>query len=500
MYNKNVINNSGGSMEDSKELKKKNKKKIAIISIIVAFLLIGGLSVVFYPRIKLKGKDIVKVSLNSKYVEEGANATLGNVDITKDLTIKGSVDTQKPGRYEIEYSVKEGFITTTTKRIIEVVDEEKPVITLKGKEETYVCANKEYTEEGYTATDNYDGDITDKVVVNKTDTEITYTVEDSSKNQTVITRTLINKDGEGPKITITGDKTVYVTNGSKYSDKGATATDNCDGDLTSKITKTGSVNTTKNGTYKITYEVTDSSGNKSKAERTVIVRAKASTTTTKTTSNPANNTTGVIYLTFDDGPSSTITAKVLDILKKKGVKATFFVINHSNDLNYLIKREDAEGHAVALHSYTHNYKTIYSSKDAYFNDLKKISDKVKSITGKETKVIRFPGGTSNTVSRKYSKGIMTYLAKEVVNRGYHYFDWNVSSGDAGGAKTKEKVYSNVVNGLRYNRANVVLMHDFEGNYKTLNALSDIIDYGLRNNYKFETIDMDTPMVTHRPNN
>ncbi len=95
---------------------------------------------------------------------------------------------------------------------------------------------------------------------------------------------------------------------------------------------------------------------------------------------------------------------------------------------------------------------------------------------------------------------MTSLSKEVLNRGYHYFDWNVSSGDAGGANTKQKVYSNVVNGLRYNRSNVVLMHDFEGNYKTLNALADIIDYGLKNNYKFETITMDTPMVTHKPNN
>ena len=498
MYNKNVINSNGGSMEDSNELKKKSKKKIVIISIIVAFLLIGGLLVVFYPRIKLKGSNILKISLNSKYVEEGAKATIGNVDITDNLKIKGNVNTLKPGRYEIEYSVKEGFITRTIKRIVEVVDEEKPVITLKGNPESYVCANKEYTEEGYTASDNYDGDITNKVVVTKNDDEIVYTVEDSSKNKTTMTRKLINKDAESPKITITGDKTVYISKGSKYSDKGATATDNCDGDLTSKITKSGSVDTSKNGTYKITYEVTDSSGNKAKEERTVIVSTK--TASTKTTSNPANNKTGVIYLTFDDGPSSTITAKVLNILKEKGVKATFFVINHSDDLNHLIKREDAEGHMVALHSYTHNYKTIYTSKDAYFNDLKKISDKVKSIIGKEPKVIRFPGGTSNTVSRKYNKGIMSYLAKEVVNRGYHYFDWNVSSGDAGGAKTKENVYNNVVNGLRYNRANVVLMHDYENNYKTLNALSDIIDYGLRNNYKFETITMDTPMVTHKPNN
>lgn len=486
-------------MENSNEIStKKSKKKFVIISIIVAFLIIGGLSFIFYPRIKLKGKETVKISLNTKYVEEGANASIGNIDISKNIKTSGNIDTTKPGKYKIEYFVKEGFLTTKIIRTIEVVDDIKPVITLKGSEETSVCKGSVYKEEGYIATDNYDGDITDKVEVTKGENEITYSVKDSSNNVFSITRKLIDGDKEAPKIALIGNATTYVTKDSKYADKGAKAVDNCDGDITSKITTSGKVDTSKLGTYKITYQATDSSGNKSTLERKVIVQ---NTTTPKTTSkNPADNKTGIIYLTFDDGPSSTITAKVLNILKEKGVKATFFVVHHSDDLNYLIKREDAEGHMVALHSYTHNYKTVYSSKEAYFDDLTKISNKVKSIIGKESKIIRFPGGASNTVSRKYTKGIMSYLTKEVVKRGYHYFDWNVSSGDAGGAKTKEKVYSNVVNGLRYNRANVVLMHDFEGNYKTLNALSDIIDYGLKNNYKFETINMNTPMVTHRPNN
>jgi len=124
----------------------------------------------------------------------------------------------------------------------------------------------------------------------------------------------------------------------------------------------------------------------------------------------------------------------------------------------------------------------------------------EKITGIESKIMRFPGGSSNTVSKSYSKGIMTYLSNEVLNRGYHYFDWNVSSLDAGGAKTKEQVYKNVVNNLKFNRANIVLMHDFENNYKTLNALSDIIDYGLANGYEFLSIDMTTPLVRHGVNN
>ena len=212
-----------------------------------------------------------------------------------------------------------------------------------------------------------------------------------------------------------------------------------------------------------------------------------------------SSNTGVIYLTFDDGPSSSSTPKILDILDKKGVKATFFVVNHDSSLDYLIKRAYDAGHTIALHSYTHNYAKIYSSKENFYNDLDLISKKVESITGEKSMIMRFPGGGSNTVSRKYSKGIMSELTKEVIDKGYRYYDWNVSSGDAGGAKNSDAVYRNVVNGLRENRDNIVLMHDF-ANSKTVGALEAIIDYGLANGYRFDKIDMTTPMVRHGVNN
>ena len=92
---------------------------------------------------------------------------------------------------------------------------------------------------------------------------------------------------------------------------------------------------------------------------------------------------------------------------------------------------------------------------------------------------------------------MSTLSNEVLSRGYHYFDWNVDCGDAGGARTSDTVYKNVVNNLSHNKTNVVLMHDFNNNYITVNALRNIIDYGLNNGYTFASIDMETPMVTHR---
>ena len=91
---------------------------------------------------------------------------------------------------------------------------------------------------------------------------------------------------------------------------------------------------------------------------------------------------------------------------------------------------------------------------------------------------------------------MTKLTKEVVKRGFRYYDWNVSSGDAGGARNKDAVYRNVTKNLMRNRKNVVLMHDFSGNNKTLDALRAIIEYGKNNGYIFRPITSDTPMITH----
>ena len=213
----------------------------------------------------------------------------------------------------------------------------------------------------------------------------------------------------------------------------------------------------------------------------------------------SNENNKYIYLTFDDGPSYSVTAKILDILKEENVKATFFVINHNKNLNSLIIREYDEGHTVGLHSYSHSYKTIYSSIDSYFKDLNLIKEKVDKITGGNANIVRFPGGTSNTISRRYNKGIMTKLTSELNNRRFYYFDWNVESGDASGRTNKNKVYKNVVNNLRYTH-NVVLMHDFENNYATLNALKDIIKYGKDNGYIFKKLTTDGLVVHHKPNN
>lgn len=231
--------------------------------------------------------------------------------------------------------------------------------------------------------------------------------------------------------------------------------------------------------------------------------ASNTTTNNKTTTNTNTNsqsTNGVIWLTFDDGPSANITPKILDILKKEKIKATFFVINYSKSNEELLKREVEEGHTIGIHGYSHEYSKIYKSKDVFMDNIYSLQKRIQESTGVTSKYIRFPGGSSNTVSKKYCEGIMTELTKEVLDKGFKYYDWNISAEDAGSAKTSKDVYNNVIKNLSKKRGNMVLMHDFGANKKGLEALPDIIAYAKKNGYTFAPIDDNTPMYAQHVNN
>ena len=214
---------------------------------------------------------------------------------------------------------------------------------------------------------------------------------------------------------------------------------------------------------------------------------------------PAPTNTGkVCYLTFDDGPSDN-TLRILDTLKKYNIKATFFVIN-TNKISYL-KRMSAEGHSIGLHSATHNYQNIYSSADAYFNDLYAISNIVETYTGIKPNIIRFPGGSSNVISKKYCNGIMSYLAVETANRGYTYFDWNVSSEDASAPLVSyTSIVDAVLNGARNKNNICVLMHDASGKTTTADALPFIIEGLIQQGFCFEPLTASAPPFKHGINN
>ena len=293
------------------------------------------------------------------------------------------------------------------------------------------------------------------------------------------------KDLEKPVIALNGDLAIEIPKGGQYTESGYSVTDNSDQEIAKKVRVTNCINTNRLGTYTVKYEVRDNAGNYAVATRTVIITDAQL---------PGNGNT--IYLTFDDGPSSDITPQILDVLKSEGVKATFFVEGiYGDDYSEYMKRIVAEGHTIGIHCYTHDYATVYASPEAYFSDLTSAVAKVREITGVESKIIRFPGGSSNTVSRNYSPGIMSVLVREVQARGFHYFDWNVGSGDTGNIGASG-VYNTVVSGLKNQGTCVVLMHDRSGNYQTLEALRDIIRYGKSHGYSFDRITMSTPQIHH----
>ena len=259
-----------------------------------------------------------------------------------------------------------------------------------------------------------------------------------------------------------------------------TVVDNCD-DV--QLVVEGEIDKTRIGTYEMKYSAMDESGNATEVGRTIIV-------------NPVPDR-GIIYLTFDDGPSEN-TGRLLDVLKRYNVKATFFVTGSGSEDS--IKRMYDEGHAIGLHTFSHGYAYIYQSVDNFFEDLNKIQVRVKTITGQESYLIRFPGGSSNTVSRNYDGGqrIMSKLVYEVEARGYKYFDWNVSSGDAGGVTTADQVYQNTINSLKVGGSSVVLQHDTKS--FSVDAVERIIQYGLEHGYRFLKLDTSSFGAHHGVNN
>ncbi|MCI8314138.1 MAG: polysaccharide deacetylase [Lachnospiraceae bacterium] len=199
-----------------------------------------------------------------------------------------------------------------------------------------------------------------------------------------------------------------------------------------------------------------------------------------------------VYLTFDDGPSAN-TDRILDILAQYGVKATFFVVG-KNGYTEQYQRIVEEGHALGMHSYSHRYSEIYASLDAYKEDLTKLHDFLYELTGEDCKIVRFPGGSSNTISKVNMQELIRYLNQE----NMVYFDWNVSSGDASGEnKDANQIARNVLDQIdKYNNV-VILFHDATGKSTTVDALSEIIEKILESdNTVILPISKDTVKVQH----
>lgn len=214
---------------------------------------------------------------------------------------------------------------------------------------------------------------------------------------------------------------------------------------------------------------------------------------TDSTSNVPKNGKKV-YLTFDDGPSI-YTGEILDILKENNVKATFFcVYNDDRSVWPYYNRIVEEGHTLGMHSYSHIYNKVYASRESFVEDVTAIHDFLLEQTGVDCKYYRFPGGSSNSVSDVDIQELMEYL----YSKGITYYDWNSLSGDAVDASlSAEQLNANIMEYVRNNAGDsMVLMHDLQNGYATVEGLQDLIDTLKSEGYEICPINENTVPVQH----
>lgn len=450
----------------------------------------------FQLEIRLNGEGTVTLEYGDPYVEQGSAVYLTGTLFLKDGLLLEEVIAQTSsdlnedviGQYTVTYQASYEIWETTCFRYINLVDTQCPEIELvPGSEET-ILPGTVYEEPGFKATDNYDGDITDRVIRKEDMGIITYAVIDSSGNPAYAQREIPYHDPIPPEIELVGEESMTLSVGTYYVEPGYAASDNVDGNMTEQVLVEGEVDWLNAGIYEISYTVTDGYENAVTAKRTVEVVAQPR----PDVKWPTEKT---IYLTFDDGPGP-YTKTLLDTLDRYGAKATFFVVDsgYYSSMREIVKR----GHSIGIHSVTHDYEEIYASPEAFFADLHKMQDIIEYQTGVKTTLMRFPGGSSNMVSKNTCEGLMTLLTEKVQDAGFQYFDWHVDSDDAGRAKTTEAIRDNVIEGARQQRVSVVLQHDTNG--YSVDAVEEILRWGTRNGYRFRALRDTSPGAHHGVNN
>lgn len=321
-------------------------KTIFTITIIIIIITI---SVIYTtcPRLQLNGSPNITMSYREKYEEAGVIVKNANGNYMSKIKIENNIDTTKIGNYYIDYSLKLKGKNLHVRRNIKIIDNISPVIKLKGNQIIEMSINTEYKEPGYTAIDEYDGDITDKVEIKgKIDTEnygeyvLTYKVKDNSDNTTEVNRIIKIIDEEKPKIECYTDYSAFQIG--TENPIGCKAIDNFDGDITEKIKITGEYNKNIPGTYKIKYEVKDDAGNKTEKEHNITMF-----------NNQANPKAYIIT-------NNNKINETKELLNEKNIKATFIQKQINEELINELKEQ---GHKTELKLNNTTYKNIDDFKE-----------------------------------------------------------------------------------------------------------------------------------------
>lgn len=461
-----------------------------LISVAVfVFVLAAGILAINanrHVRFYMNGAQEMTVEYGREFDDPGTRAAsigaLGG-ELPLKVACQGKVDTGHIGSYKLTYKVRYMSQDYTTERVVNVVDTTPPEIRLNHDSSYTPSWFEGYVEEGYTAFDAHDGDLTDKVTVEHDGLNLVYSVSDSAGNRAETVRE-IEYSAAIPHLELNGAASVIINARPYYADPGVKAYDENGNDLSQYVKVESSLNSAVPGDYSVNYSITNVLGDSISAERHVTVSGQAVPEMVR----PEKT----IYLTFDDGPGP-YTGELLDVLDKYGAKATFFVTGNRPAYRDQITRAYNSGHSIGVHTYSHDYGNIYSSEEAFFNDFNATEEMIYELTGSYTQLCRFPGGSSNTVS-SFNHGIMTRLTEALNSMSYKYFDWNVTSGDAGETTRTETVADNIISGCTGKNSAIVLQHDIKG--FSVDAVEQVLNWGIENGYSFKALDLTSPDMHH----
>lgn len=188
-----------------------------------------------------------------------------------------------------------------------------------------------------------------------------------------------------------------------------------------------------------------------------------------------------VYLTFDDGPSNS-TPALLEVLKEEGVPATFFIVSDKHP--DILKQIHQDGHAIGVHTSSHDYHYVYWKKSAFLADFSRCYYNIWGATGYRPRIFRFPGGSVNS----YNKHLVEDLVDEMARRGFVYYDWNVTSEDASTAKTYEDQLQQLITQSEKKTRVIALLHDTNKNPWIADVVRDYIRHMKERGFTFAALD------------
>lgn len=393
------------------------------------------------------------------------------------------------GKYTVYYTVN-GFHYTS---VVIVEDIEKPIVVVRDVE---IDLGMEVSAQDFIVSIEDDSVVVISFVENYVFDcqgvfDISVLVEDIYGNFTVesATLTILEEDTAVPEFDAMLDLFIEINSSVNYLE-GIHCRDNQDPNPQVEVIKS-EVNLSVEGTYLVYYCCKDRSGNESFFTR------EAHVVSNRIIGNFLQSETKTVYLTFDDGPSE-YTLAVLDILEKYNIQATFFVIGSNIEYLHLIEEIEKRGHTIGLHSFHHEYDEIYTSVEDYLEDFTQIALYCKDVIGYIPRYIRFPGGSSNEISKLYSQGIMSRLVEKMNALGFQYYDWNVTSGDGSANVPTNSIIEQSIGSTLNNI--ILLLHDANKKQTTVDALESIIQYYLDEGYEFSGIHDESYVYHHNVSN